>query len=124
MRTSAPCATISTGTTLYYEGSLEDITQRKEAEIGLKETKIHSDLANRAKSEFLANMSHELRTPLNSIIGFSEIIKNETFGPMGQNAYKEYAHDIHESGKKLLSVINEILDSQIEAASNLITEYC
>jgi PAS domain S-box-containing protein len=104
------------GVTLYYEGSLEDISQRKEAEIVLKETKIHSDLANRAKSEFIANMSHELRTPLNSIIGFSEIIKNETFGPMGQNAYKEYANDIHISGKKLLSVINEILDiSKIEA---------
>lgn len=111
------------GMPLYYEGSLEDITQRKQAEMGLREAKIHSDLANRAKSEFLANMSHELRTPLNSIIGFSEIIRNETFGPLGQEPYKEYAKDIHESGKKLLSVINEILDiSKIEAGERHLNE--
>ena len=64
------------GSVLYYEGSLEDITDRKESHTMLQEAKIHSDMANRAKSEFLTNMSHELRTPLNAIIGFSEIIKN------------------------------------------------
>lgn len=111
------------GGVLFYEGSLEDITQRKEAEMGLREATIHSDLANRAKSEFLANMSHELRTPLNSIIGFSEIIKNETFGALGQNAYKEYANDIHESGRKLLNIINEILDiAKIEAGERHLNE--
>jgi len=72
--------------------------------------------ANRAKSEFLANMSHELRTPLNAILGFSEILQNQMFGPLGSEKYDEYSRDIHESGKHLLNVINDILDmSKIEA---------
>lgn len=101
---------------LYYEGNLHDITARKEAENQLKEAKLESDVANRAKSEFLANMSHELRTPLNSIIGFSEIIKDEVFGPVNPRPYWEYARDIHESGRHLLSIINQILDiSRIDA---------
>ncbi len=104
------------GNILYYEGSLEDITPRKESEIFLSEAKIKSDLANRAKSEFLANMSHELRTPLNAIIGFSEIIKNQILGPVENEEYLNYATDIFESGNGLLKVINEILDiSKIEA---------
>jgi len=72
--------------------------------------------ASRAKSEFLAVMSHELRTPLNSILGFSEIIKDQMFGPIGTQRYADYALDIGESGKHLLGVINGILDlSKIEA---------
>lgn len=111
------------GDILYFEGTMEDITQRKEAEIKLREAKINSDLANRAKSEFLANMSHELRTPLNAIIGFSEIIKDEVLGPVGQRQYWEYAKDIHDSGQRLLKIINEILAiSQIEAGDRQLTE--
>ncbi|MGB4056740.1 MAG: PAS domain-containing sensor histidine kinase [Alphaproteobacteria bacterium] len=111
------------GNTLYYEGSMEDITHRKRSELALREAKVRSDLANRAKSEFLANMSHELRTPLNSIIGFSEIIHKETFGPIGQDAYKEYSKEIHESGRRLLKVISEILDiSKIEAGDRRLNE--
>ncbi len=111
------------GNLLFYEGSMEDVDQRRKAEIALKDAKIESDLANRAKSEFLANMSHELRTPLNSVIGFSEIIKNETFGEIVQKEYKEYATDIHESGNRLLRVINEILDvSRIEAGERTLSE--
>ncbi len=107
----------------YYEGSMEDITSRKETEIQLKEAKLQSDVASRAKSEFLANMSHELRTPLNSIIGFSEIIRNEVFGPIEPKAYQEYARDIHDSGKHLLSVINQILDiSRIDAGERELNE--
>ncbi|HSK39847.1 MAG TPA: PAS domain-containing sensor histidine kinase, partial [Arenibaculum sp.] len=104
------------GRTLYYEGKVEDITKRKEAEAALRLAKEQADFANRAKSEFLANMSHELRTPLNAIIGFSEIIKDEMFGPAGRQEYVEYARDIHDSGRLLLALINDILDmSKIEA---------
>ena len=61
-------------------------------------------------------MSHELRTPLNAILGFSEVMKNEVFGPHASPSYREYAGDIHGSGEHLLTLINEILDlSRIEA---------
>ncbi|RWB74368.1 PAS domain-containing sensor histidine kinase [Mesorhizobium sp.] len=81
----------------------------------MKETE-RAEAANRAKSEFLANMSHELRTPLNAIIGFSELMEQRLFGPLGSPRYEEYASDINGSGKYLLGVINDILDmSKIEA---------
>ena len=108
---------------VYYEGSVEDISKRKDAELQLQDAKKESDMANRAKSEFLANMSHELRTPLNSIIGFSEIIRNQVFGPIEPQSYWEYARDIHESGKHLLSIINQILDiSKIDAGERELKE--
>lgn len=89
----------------------------------LEAAKVASDLARRraenanfAKSRFLAAMSHELRTPLNAILGFSEVMKGELFGAHSVASYKEYSHDIHESGQHLLVLINEILDlSRIEA---------
>jgi signal transduction histidine kinase len=72
--------------------------------------------ANRAKSAFLANMSHELRTPLNAIMGFSEVMKDEHLGPMSNPRYLSYVGDIHDSGRYLLGIINDILDlSKIEA---------
>ena len=78
--------------------------------------KTRAEAANRSKSEFLANMSHELRTPLNAIIGFSEVMQESIFGPLGHAKYTEYSHDIHKSGQFLLDVINDILDmSKIEA---------
>ncbi len=81
----------------------------------MRETE-RAEAANRAKSEFLANMSHELRTPLNAIIGFSELMEQALFGPLGSSRYEEYATDINGSGKYLLGVINDILDmSKIEA---------
>ncbi len=77
-----------------------------------------ANTANRAKTEFLANMSHELRTPLNAIIGFSELIKAQTFGDIAEPRYVEYAGDIHKSGAHLLLVINDILDmSKIESGN-------
>lgn len=111
------------GALLFFEGSMEDIDQRKNAELALKEEKVSSDLANRSKSEFLANMSHELRTPLNSIIGFSEIIKNQAFGDIVQKEYVEYSDNIFQSGNRLLQIINEILDvSRIEAGDRSLNE--
>lgn len=87
---------------------------RKTAE--LEKEKIRAEEANVAKSQFLANISHELRTPLNAIIGFSTMLKDEQFGPMGDGKYREYASDIHESGRHLLDMINDILDlSQAES---------
>jgi two-component system cell cycle sensor histidine kinase PleC len=81
----------------------------------MKETE-RAEAASRAKSEFLANMSHELRTPLNAIIGFSEMMQQAFFGPLGSEKYAEYVKDIHSSGSYLLGVINDILDmSKIEA---------
>ena len=107
----------------HYECTLYDITERRRAELGLKQAKEQADFANRSKSEFLANMSHELRTPLNAIIGFAEIIKDQLFGPVGQEQYIEYAKDIYDSGGLLLSLINDILDmSKIEAGKRELAE--
>jgi signal transduction histidine kinase len=72
--------------------------------------------ANQAKSQFLARMSHELRTPLNAVLGFAEIIRDQTFGRDATAKYAEYAGDIHVSGAYLLELINDVLDlSKIEA---------
>jgi len=80
------------------------------------EARRRAEAANVAKSRFLATMSHELRTPLNAILGFSEVMKSELLGPMPNDNYKEYSGNIHESGRHLLQLINEILDlSRIEA---------
>jgi signal transduction histidine kinase len=73
------------------------------------------EVASQHKSEFLANMSHELRTPLNAIIGFSEVLYERMFGEINDKQ-AEYLADILESGRHLLSLINDILDlSKIEA---------
>lgn len=82
-----------------------------------------ADAANRSKTEFLANMSHELRTPMNAIMGFSEIMKNEMFGPLGKSRYVEYAKDIHLSANHLLAIISDILDlAKAEAGKMTIDE--
>ncbi len=79
--------------------------------------------ANRSKSQFLANISHELRTPLNAIIGFSSILVNQLFGPMGNGKYVEYAKDINDSGTHLLDIINDILDLSKAEAGKLMLSF-
>lgn len=92
------------------------ISELEEARLLSDEARRRAEAANKAKSRFLATMSHELRTPLNAIMGFSEVMKGEVMGPIGNPTYKEYAGSIHDSGKHLLHLINEILDlSRIEA---------
>lgn len=99
-----------------YRGGGRNIVGLVETEEALRREKERAEQASRAKSEFLAHMSHELRTPLNAILGFSDIISQQLFGPVGNESYTNYAVDIHQSGKHLLSLINDLLDlSKIEA---------
>ncbi len=98
------------------QSTLVDISELKQREAELKSAKELAEIASRTKTEFLANMSHELRTPLTAIIGFSEVLEREMFGPHAIPAYKQYAADIRNSGAHLLEIINDILDvSKIEA---------
>lgn len=102
-------------------GSLFDLLKMKNEQgrrraAALDRARQSAEQANRSKSDFLAHMSHELRTPLNAVIGFTEIIKDELYGPLGNNTYNEYIGDIHQSANLLLSLINDILDlSKAEA---------
>src|SRR5262245_56455380 len=93
-----------------------DVSERKAHEAELERARDAAEEASRAKTEFLANMSHELRTPLNAVIGFADILSGELFGKLSEARYREYARLIHESGKHLLNVVNDILDmSKVEA---------
>ena len=116
-----------------YRSSLAEIEARAEKD-GLivelehanalsDESRRKAEEANFAKSRFLATMSHELRTPLNAILGFSEVIRDEIMGPLENETYKGYISDIHDSGRHLLELINEILDiSRIEAGRYTLNE--
>ncbi len=105
-----------------------DITERREIENGLEKAReelktLATELSRvaRVKSEFLANMSHELRTPLNSINGFSEVLYDETFGPLNDKQ-KKYVNNVLTSGKHLLLLINQILDmAKVEAGKMTLT---
>jgi signal transduction histidine kinase len=88
----------------------------REQDRRLSESQTHAEITNHSASEFLANMGHELRTPLNAIIGFSEVVKNELFGPIGSAKYRDYMNDINDSGQHLLDLINDLMDmAKIEA---------
>ncbi|HWU25686.1 MAG TPA: PAS domain-containing sensor histidine kinase [Rhizomicrobium sp.] len=100
-----------TGQIIFYEGTVEDVTAKIEAQQAMRRALRQMEEAARSKSAFLAAMSHELKTPLNAVLGFSEILKGELLGPLGQPVYRDYASDIHASGARLLAVINDILDS-------------
>jgi PAS domain S-box-containing protein len=94
---------------------VSDISESKKAEHELAAANLTIKETSNAKSIFLANMSHELRTPLNTIIGFSEVMQDELFGPL-TGKQKTFVENILNSGRHLLSLINDILDiSKVEA---------
>jgi two-component system cell cycle sensor histidine kinase PleC len=101
---------------LFYEGTVEDITLQRESEEATRRALVETQEAARAKAAFLAAMSHELKTPLNAVIGFSDLMRQELFGPVGEPRYRGYIADIHDNGRRLLGMINDILDlSRIES---------
>ncbi|MGV1759469.1 ATP-binding protein [Rhizobium sp. A22-96] len=99
-----------------YCAVIRDITQWKRTEEELRNAKRAAETANAHKTDFLARVSHEIRTPLNAIIGFSDMMAGERFGPIGHSRYIEYATDIGRSGRHVLDIVNDLLDiSKIEA---------
>jgi signal transduction histidine kinase len=98
-------------------------TRLRELSGAVAAARAEAEIANRSRSEFFAMMGHELRTPLNAIIGFSEIIKDEIFGPVGSARYREYMHDINNSGHHLLDMVNNLLDlARIEVGKNEVAD--
>lgn len=95
---------------------LRDITVWKKTEGELVDARKAAEMASAQKSDVLAKISHEIRTPLNAIIGFAEVMAEERFGPIGNERYKEYLRDIHQSGGYVISLVNDLLDlAKIEA---------
>ncbi|MDT3684302.1 MAG: PAS domain-containing sensor histidine kinase [Pseudorhodoplanes sp.] len=100
----------------HFCAAFQNLSRWKAAERELIAARKQAEAASSAKSDFLAKVSHEIRTPLNAIIGFSDVMMNERFGPIGNERYKEYLKDIHASGTHLVSLVNDLLDlSKIEA---------
>ncbi len=94
---------------------VRDISDHKRQSLALEDARAEAEQASIAKTRFLASISHELRTPLNAVIGFSEILSQELVGPLENDKQREYVDLIHDSGRHLLSVVNDILDmSKIE----------
>jgi len=87
-----------------------EVSAHRRAEEVLRTAKEQAEAANSNKTQFLANLSHELRTPLNHIMGFAQVMAEESYGPHEDPRYRDYANNIHESGKHLLAILNDILD--------------
>ncbi|OIR00811.1 cell-division control histidine kinase PdhS [mine drainage metagenome] len=103
--------------------AFRDITAQLQAERELIAAKERAEEATRAKSAFLAHISHQLRTPLNSIVGFADVMKNEYFGPIGNDRYKGYVDDIGLSAAHLSEVIEDLVDlARIEAGKLVLHE--
>jgi PAS domain S-box-containing protein len=119
---NARLVTDESGKALYYEGTVQEITQRKNFERQLMVARRAAEASNRAKSEFLANMSHELRTPLNAIMGFAQILRDRWKDPEHAKV-SEYSGDILLSAQHLYGLISEILDySKIDSGTVQLVE--
>ncbi len=119
---NARLVTDESGKALYYEGTVQEITQRKNFERQLMVARRAAEASNRAKSEFLANMSHELRTPLNAIMGFAQILRDRWNDPEHAKV-AEYSGDILMSAQHLYGLISEILDySKIDSGTVQLVE--
>jgi len=87
-----------------------DVTERRAAEAAMAQARDQADRANRSKSRFIQRLSHQLRMPLNTLIGFSQMMMAEQFGPLGAPNYRTYTADINQTGKHLLETINDVVD--------------
>lgn len=106
--------------------ALTDVTVRRKLEQTILDAQAKSHTSQRRAHKFFSSVNHDLRTPLTHIIGFSELMKNEQFGPMGQDRYRDYANDIHSSGTMLLDMIEDLLGiAEVETDEiNLTDEIC
>ena len=96
-----------------------DISDLKIAEQESQHARVVAEEASRAKTQFLAAVSHELRTPLNAVIGYADLLRRETFGPLGAPEYKEYTDKVSDGGCRLLTLINNIIDlTRFESSSH------
>jgi PAS domain S-box-containing protein len=113
----------TTGEAVEIVTTSRDFSQQKAIEERLEAARAEAERANQARTAFFSNMSHELRTPLNAIIGYSEMMRGGTLGPLGNPKYREYAAQIEAGGRLLLYLINDILDyAKVEAGELVLHE--